>query len=516
VTTGRRNGKKNYKIVVWECKRIDPHNSFLHITGGKKSMRILFIKPPLNPHLFGFTRYEPLEFEYLAASVPEHEVEILDMRIEKNLIKKLDSFKPDLVGSTAYTSDVNTARSLMKEVKKHDSSIHIVIGGHHATFVPEDFAQSYIDTIFIGYADQSFKEYVDTLEEGENLEGVHNIALVKNGTLLFTDSKPFLDLNSLPLPARDLTRNYRKKYRDSYWNRTALIMTSRGCPFRCTFCACWKLMNGRYVTRNIDSVIEEIESIPEDVEIIDFSDDNTFHNVPRAWKLAEAIKKMPVKRRFKMYARADMIVKHPDLFASLREAGLENLTVGIESIDDEELSALNKKTSVTINNEAIQILKRLGIFIDAHFIVNPDFTVDNFERLFRYVTEKCLFRNTFAVLTPLPGTDLYDDTVDRLAIRDYDYFDLVHSVLPTTLSRKVFYKQLARIYRKSYGPGRYMRFKLNNSLRGTKDIKNHYAYNTDGLNLLQLTMLHIFAIPLFIKMHNIYKTEPVLDYSSKP
>jgi radical SAM superfamily enzyme YgiQ (UPF0313 family) len=444
--------------------------------------------------------------------VPEHEVDIFDMRIERNLMKKLRTFKPDLVGTTAYTCDVNTSKRLLKEVKNFDPRIKTIIGGHHATFVPSDFAESYIDTIFIGYADRSFKEYINALEDDGDLESVTNIGLVKDGKILFTERKmDHLDLNSLPMPARHLTYKYYKKYHDSYGKKSALIMSSRGCPYRCTFCACWKLMDGKYATRNVESVVEELKQIPPVSKIIDFSDDNTFHDIKRAWELVEMIKAHNVDRKYKMYARADTIVKHPDLFESFRDVGLEYLTVGLESIDEGGLEEVNKKTSVEMNEEAIRIMKRLGIYVDAHFIIYPRFNKDDFSNLFQYVEDHCLFRNTFAVLTPLPGTDLYAENLENLAIRDYDYFDFGHSIFKTHLSRKEFYKQLINIYRKAYSPGRIIRYKLHHSRKVPENHDDFYAYNTDGFTFWILVLMFIVSIPYALRMINTHKSEPICN-----
>ncbi len=475
-------------------------------------MKILFVKPPPNPNIFTFTRYEPLEFEYLAASVPAHEVEILDMRVETNLLKKLETFKPDIVGVTAYTTDVRTAKRLLKEIKTHNNHITTVVGGHHATFLPGDFATGDTDVVFLGFGDISFREYIDTLEEGGDPNAVCNIGIVEDGSIRFTEKKQQeIDLDSLPLPARHLTRRYQNKYHDSYGFRTALVTTSRGCPYRCTFCACWKLMNGRYVTRDVRSVVEEIETIDDNVDYIDFSDDNTLHNIPRAWELAETLKERNVEKKFKMYARTDLIVKNPELFERLRDTGLELVTVGFESISDEELKTLNKMTSVEINNEAIRILKRLGIFVDAHFIVDPRFRENDFDELFRYVNEKNLFRNTFAVLTPLPGTDLFANNIDRLAIKDYDYYDFGHSILPTTLDRKQFYRRFADLYRRSYSPKRLIGFMVRNRRKRKTDPADNTFRNTDGFTLLRLLLTCVVAFPCFLRMRKVYKTEPVVS-----
>jgi len=472
-------------------------------------MKILLIKPPLNPHLISTTLYEPLELEYLAASVNSHPTEILDMRIEKNLHKKLQSFKPHLVGITSYTCDVKTVKNILKEVKTYNRSILTAVGGNHATFMPQDFIEDYIDAIFIGYADHSFPEYVNALSSGKQTTSISNIAFPEHGRLRFSRSVPApVDLNSLPFPARHLTQKYHKKYHDSLLNRISLVMTSRGCPYRCTFCACWKLMDGKYVTRDVRSMVQELKSLPEASKIVYFSDDNTVHNIRRAWELSETIKKEKINKKLQMYARADLIVKNPDLFQSLKEAGLEYLTVGFESINDRELDYLNKKTTVKVNNQAIAILKKLGIYINAHFIIDPGYIEKDFNNLLQYLEEKALFRPAFPVLTPLPGTELYQQTHQKLAIKDYNFFDFAHAVLPTRLNRREFYRQLARLYNRSYSLQRYIRF-WRNKKKSPQESADFYAYNTDGISLWMVLLLRMFALPSFLKLKHAYKTEPL-------
>jgi radical SAM superfamily enzyme YgiQ (UPF0313 family) len=464
-------------------------------------MKILFIKPPQNRSVISTTRYEPLEFEYLAAAVPDCERDIFDMRIEKNLEKKLDSFKPDIVGITAYTCDVKTVKSILKEVKIFREGIKTVLGGIHATFIPQDFHNCSVDAVFLGYADFNFPRYVDALDSGADVREIENLGLKNGDGFFFTAQKPVKpDLDSLPLPDRGLTEKYRNKYHDSLRNKLALVMTSRGCPFRCTFCACWKLMSGKYVNRDVDSIVAELKSLPEDVRTVYFSDDNTVHDTKRAWKLAEKIKENKINKKLQMYARADTIVKHPDLFRNLREAGLEHVTVGFESFSDEGLKKLNKKTTVAMNGEAIRVLKKLGVFINAHFIINPEFTKTDFDDLLRYVDRNHLFRPAYPVLTPLPGTELFDETRGTLAIRDYDFYDFAHSVLPTKLDRKEFYRQLAQLYNRSYSLGRFVRYMFMRRKPGG-------VRNTDGISLLKLLVIRVFAIFMYFKMKNAYKSE---------
>jgi radical SAM superfamily enzyme YgiQ (UPF0313 family) len=331
---------------------------------------------------------------------------------------------------------------------------------------------------------------------------------------MFFTEKGYFDMNldSLPLPARHLTLHYKKFYRDSMRNRIALVLTNRGCPFRCTFCACWKMMDGRYAARDPDSVVEELTSLPEDVDLICFADDNTLHHIPRARRLAHLLKERKINKKFTMYARAGTIVKHPDLIESLKEAGLEYLTVGIESFRNDELDRLNKRTSVSVNNEAIRILQKMGVSVSAHFIVNPQYDESDFRQLYEYVCQMNLFRPAFAVLTPLPGTDLFFEEKDRLVIKDYDYFDFAHSIFPTKLRRKEFYRQLANLYKESYSFKRYLRSKIRDIWKYFSNYGRYKISHADRISLLKMVLLHIFGYPLYLKLKRSYKSEPIVSY----
>ncbi len=165
-------------------------------------MRILLIKPPPNRKLVAPSGGEPLELEYLAAEVKaHHHVEILDMRFDRQLIRRLERLKPHFVGLTGYTCDANSAKDVMREVKKFDQKITTGVGGHHATFLPSDLALPFVDVIFLGMADQTFPEYIEMLERGGDVASVNNLAFNRDGGLLFTEPAPFaVDLDRLPFP----------------------------------------------------------------------------------------------------------------------------------------------------------------------------------------------------------------------------------------------------------------------------------------------------------------------------
>jgi len=210
-----------------------------------------------------------------------------------------------------------------------------------------------------------------------------------------------------------------------------------------------------------------------------------------------------------MFARADTIVKHPDLMEGLRNIGLVYVTTGIESIRDEELDAMNKKTTVAINDEAIRTLQRLGIANGAHFIVNPNFTRQDFRQLLRYVKDRDFFQPVFTVLTPYPGTDLYEENQDKILIKDFDYYDVMHSIFPTRLSRKVFYRELERLYIGSYALRRYL-WSLGKELWGKlTNSKLRKIVPPDRLPFLTMVLLQPMTLPLRWKYRRLYKSEPI-------
>jgi radical SAM superfamily enzyme YgiQ (UPF0313 family) len=472
-------------------------------------MNILLIKPPLNRNLLVPNHDEPLELEYLAAAAAGHDIRILDMRLDGRLDRALSGFRPHLVGITAYTSDYNAALSVLKEVKKFDGSIQTAVGGHHATVLPGDFALPFVNVIFLGASDDSFKEYVGLTDEGRGVEGVNNIALVKDKTLHFTPRVPFdKNLDLLPFPDRRLTLRYRSRYRDSMNNKTGLIMTSRGCPFRCSFCACWKIMEGKYFARSAESVVDEIAAMPDEVDLVCFADDNTLHSIRRAWRLVELVRARGIRKKFMMYARADTIVNNPDLIKALKTIGLDYLLIGIESFKDSELRGLNKKVTSRTNTEALRLLKKIGIRISPHLIVDPGFSRADFRDLLRRVHEMELFRPVFTVLTPLPGTELYEKNAGRLAISDYDYFDFTHSVLPTKLPRREFYREYAKLYSKSYSFKRYFLGKLRDLASLGRPSKRGIRRDPDRIPFILLAMLHAFGLPKYWQIRRRYKSEP--------
>lgn len=419
-------------------------------------MRILLIEPSKPAASIGgedVFLYEPLALEYVAAGVRgEHEVRILDHRLDKNLDGMLADFRPEIVGITAYTVHVNVAKGLLAHVKAWDPKVLTVIGGHHATVKPDDFFSPSIDVVVTGEGVFAFKEIVARRARGDSLEGVPGTILMTEAGPVHSSQQPPADLDALPFPARDLTRHYRREYYSEWMKPLASIRTSKGCPFRCNFCAQWKVAGGRYFRRDPERIVEELAGIEE--ECVFFADDESLLDVERMSRLAGLIREAGIRKRYFCYGRSDTITRNPELLKLWRNVGLERVFVGLEFFRDEDLNYVRKNSTCKDNETAIRILQDLGIDVYASFMVRQEFTREDFAALRAYCRRLGLDFASFAVLTPLPGTDLYSEVEDRLLTRDYDLFDFLHTQLPTALPLREFFEECEGLYKHAIPPAR--------------------------------------------------------------
>ena len=212
-------------------------------------MKILFISPSreikgkeiVTDELERMYGIEPLGFEMLGAMVlANHDVEIIDLTYESHLREALQVFKPDIVGVTCQAMRmVYSAQDVCKKVKAYNPEILTIVGGMPVTFYPEEFNKKYIDVLVIGEGEITFKELVAAIEKKKEYKNIKGIGYRENGKLLFTSPRPLIsDLNTLPLPARNLAEKYFDKYINAAIQVPIQIMyTSRGCPHNCIFCS---------------------------------------------------------------------------------------------------------------------------------------------------------------------------------------------------------------------------------------------------------------------------------------
>jgi radical SAM superfamily enzyme YgiQ (UPF0313 family) len=410
-------------------------------------MRVLLVQPEDPPMLVGFTRLaraEPLALEILAATIPEHQVRILDLRVDPCLEQTLEDFRPHLVGVTGYTTNVPRMLSICQQVKAADPAIFTVLGGYHATLCPEDFDCGNVDAIVVGEGEVTFPELVEAVSRGRDYHHVAGIIYRQSGSQVRTAPRPLMRLDESVLPARDLVDAYRQDYHFQFWSSPYPVETARGCPYQCTFCSVWAFHGRKCRVKSPERVLRELENVKGDV--VAFVDDNFLQNLARAERIYELIKAVGIKVKFWMQARSDSIVRRADLIEKWSQIGLSTVLIGFEKFRDEELGDLNKKNSVRVNEEAARIMHANGVDIWGAFIVDPQWRTPDFDALIDYVRRLKINFPQFTILTPLPGTEFFREKLNELTTRNYELFDFLHSVLPTRLPAIEFYEDMARLY----------------------------------------------------------------------
>lgn len=415
-------------------------------------MRILLVQPEYVSKGIGFrlaALTEPLHLEMLAALVPDHEVRILDLRLDADLAGALARFQPDLVGVTALTPEVYAALAVLRQAKAFSSEIFTLAGGHHATLLPEDFLVAGVDAVALGEAELVFPYLVRAVADRTDPVHVPNLIwrgrdgrFVHNAT-----AEAAVDMDALPLPRRDLTEAYRSHYFFGLAQPDTALITARGCPYRCNFCSVWAFHEGRTRKMTAERVVRELGTIR--TKNVTFVDDNFLLDHRRESEIADRIRAEGLELGYSMECRTDSIVRHPDLIEKWVKIGLRGVFLGLEGASDGTLAGVNKRNTLAVNDRAIEILHGHGLVIWGAFIVDPDWVEDDFHRLRDYVTAKQIPLTQFTILTPLPGTELYRSRYHELLTHDYTCFDALHAVVPTRLPREVFYRHFAALYRQT-------------------------------------------------------------------
>lgn len=304
-------------------------------------MKVLLVRPKPHKETIGLQHVmicEPLELEYLASNIPDDiedqlELKIVDLIIEKKVYSQiLKEERPDFVLFTGYITHVGTIKDLAKESKEIFPDIKTGVGGIHAEVLAEDFVSPFIDFIYSKNGIDGFNITLESLLRGESVETIKDRLLdigIKNNFFNYKH------------PDREAVSKYRKKYYYMFHNPCALIKTSYGCPYDCSFCFCKEITDRQYFTRDMDDVMDELESLPE--EEIYIVDDDFLYSIKRLQSFIEQIKKRKIHKKFLVYGRADFIVKNIDILRKLKEVGLQAVIVGIESLREKDLKSYNKK-----------------------------------------------------------------------------------------------------------------------------------------------------------------------------
>ncbi|MGE0083813.1 MAG: radical SAM protein [Desulfococcaceae bacterium] len=419
---------------------INPPNSGKSIPEeqyGIKNMRLIF-------------RGEPLALEVLAGNLEGHEVRITDLKAEPDsLWKDYEEFQPDLAGITGMTCEANAVLQIAQDLKKR-SDLPVVVGGYHASCDARYFNREYIDYVVIGIGKSSFRELVNALEKGEKSPDIPGIARTNPGRDLHFTPRNYsrADLADHAAPRYDLVEKHRDKYvMSGVGGKMGFVASAFGCTHHCSFCCVPNLTGGKYLSHSADAVLRDMQMIGN-IPLIRLVDANTFGNPKLAEELGQRILESGMKKRIVADVRSDTVIRHPELFRLWKQAGLETAVIGLEEVSDARLTDYNKKNAVQTNIAAMEFLKELGIRIIGDFIVSPDYTNEDFDALENFIENHPIDLPLPSILTPLPGTPLYEQRKEQIVIADLDYYTFLNAVLPTRMEEREFYETYSALLEK--------------------------------------------------------------------
>jgi hopanoid C-3 methylase len=418
-------------------------------------MNILLLRPAPGNERFGlgpFFRIEPLGMEYVAAALETrgHHVTIRDLRFSPPLQLVLTDVRPDVVGiACMHALEIDDVRDVVACVRKSTPDALILVGGHSASAYPAPFFEDGVDAICLDDGERAVPELVEAAATGRPLEQVPGWLLRRGSTWERTpDPKTAFVLDEVPLPARRLISGWRRRYACFHHRPAYLIETARGCPFRCSFCSVWQLFDRSVRERSIESVCRDFETTGDQVFI---ADDLFWHHPSRSRALAEALIKRGLRKDWMLVqTRVDVVARHPELLEAWRPIARESdIFFGLEAATDMGLAHLNKDTTVDRTAAALAVAREFGYGITGNFVIDPDWTQADFERLWAFVETHQLSRAGFTILTPLPGTAYFEESRPLIRAVRWSQFDMHHLLWEPRLGVQRFFELYCETWRRS-------------------------------------------------------------------
>jgi len=364
-------------------------------------------------------RFPPLGISYIAASLQQagHEVSLLDCTFLKReeALRQALAVNAEVVGIYCMVTMLDESIWFAKNLRAQDRLL--VAGGPLPTCDPAPFLDHF-DVVVSGEGEQTMLELVQAHTQHTNLDQVAGIVTRKGGKgeLLFSAERPYTkDLDRIPFPARELLPNesyihYGKK---KYGYSITTVMSTRGCPYRCEFCSN-VVFGGSYRGRSPRNVVDEVEAVLKlGYDRISFADDVFTMKKARVIQVCHEIQARGLNFNWECLGRVDAM--DAATANAMKEAGCTRIFFGIESGNERMLKLMNKKITAEQARQAVTIAHQAGLQVGAFFILcYPGDTDETVLETLHYSTLLPLDYIGLSMPYPLPGTDLYKRTKDRI------------------------------------------------------------------------------------------------------
>ncbi|MBC7946419.1 MAG: B12-binding domain-containing radical SAM protein [Chitinophagaceae bacterium] len=389
-------------------------------------MKILLINAPRE--VLQKPAFPPLGLASIGAIASEegHEIVIVDAADWDwpRLKQKISDVNPELVGLTCWTIERGQCFRTAHLVREVAPQAKIVVGGPHATAFPGHiFIKTPADYVVKGEGEETFRELLKALDSGKDIRRVRGLAYRNGETYTLTELRQLIqDLDKLPniIHSQFAYDNYGGLH-DTYL-KSAAVITSRGCPFNCSFCSSAVYWGNKYRTRSVANVIREVESLYHDhgIRALLFFDDNLTIDRSRCLALSSALTDLKLDL---VWAAEGSVKVDRELLAAMKLAGCYRLDFGVESGSPDVLKRINKPFSVDDTKRAFDLCRETGIRPNAYLIIgSPGETresVSQTVRLMRDIQPDVCTPNPGIWI--LPDTDLYRMSLQQGIINEKDF-----------------------------------------------------------------------------------------------
>ncbi|MDD5594876.1 MAG: radical SAM protein [Candidatus Omnitrophica bacterium] len=410
----------------------------------------------------------PLGLGYLASSIKNtHHVRILDCVKDGLDLTSFREFlkkeKPQLVGFSVFSCDLENVRKSIAVVKDFDPEIITVVGGPHPSGDPKgifDYLER-LDYAFAGEAEVGFPLFLDRLgKKSTDFNDIPGLVWKKNGSLQVNAKIFFEDLDALGAPSWDLLSpgTYRGVPNGVFTKQYpfAPIIVTRGCPYLCTFCSAHNIVGRKIRHRSVENVIGEIVLLHEKYGIkeIHIEDDNFTFNIDFAKEFCKRLIKLnlPLTYSCPNGIRLDRIDK--ELLVLMKKAGFYNIYVGVESGSLRILKHMKKSLSPEEIAAKVRLIKEAGLAVSGYFILGyPEETKEDIEKTISFSKSLNLDWAQFATFIPIPGSQIMENDYVRAISQEIGWSNFFNTEVPFSpkgITRKELKKMQKRAFLSFY------------------------------------------------------------------
>jgi len=404
--------------------------------------KVMLVNPPPLQGVFHHHPYLPMGLAYLAAVLEErgNQVSVLDCiaeGIDQNQLKqKISMFNPDVIGISSMTPMVLSSLMAAKGAKEVCPDTVVVLVGPHATFMDKELlaAESAVDVVVRGEGEVTFAELTARIVNSVGLNSADGITYRHRSKIVQNPSREYmLNLDDLPFPA------YKhfplEKYR-LFGKLFFPVITSRGCPFQCSFCTTSRILGNQYRVRSPQNIGHELELLKREygAHSFTFYDDTLTLDKKRLYDICDEIKRRKINIPWDCQTRADRV--SVEMFAKMKSTNCQQVFFGIESGCQSILNAVSKRTTVEQNEAAIKMAKKSGLFVAISIIIGyPGETTEMRKETFDFIRRVEPDDVYLCIATPYPGTELRNE-VEHLGYKmssDWSRYDTTTPVFENPL-----------------------------------------------------------------------------------